>query len=162
MSNYRLLTDKKEIEIEGAAFTIGIIDRMTWMELQLRREKAFRKFRNLFVAVSSAQDPSKLTPEELQTQAADLGKKVIEGMTDDEVFKSNMELVKVHWDLIKHGVISHSGINDPEGKVILLKKDDGGVVSNETINLYHLRGYFTKLAEEVRAFNELSEAEIKN
>lgn len=158
----RLLSDTKKIEIGEAVFTIGIVNRLKWLEISSRREMAFRKFRNLYSAVASAIDPSKLTPEELQSQAADLSKKALEGMTDEEIHKANMEMVKAHWDLIRHGVVAHSGIKDRDGSEIPFKKDDGGVASDSVIGLYELCGFFTKLAEEVRAFNEQSEQDKKN
>ena len=135
----RTMSEIKKLKIGEAEFTIGFISRRVWFVISSRMAFCFSSVRK---AIDKPDEIEKLSP--------------------DEMLKANTELMHVYWDVIKHGVKDHAGLLAEDGKPVPLVKDDLGVVSDGTIELYQINGFFNQLASEIVSFNTLTEAAKKN
>lgn len=146
----RLLNETKTVKIKDAEFTIGIIDRRKFFPIKIRFCQGTLGLTNI-------------TKEELTTLSpTELSKKMTADMSPEEILKREDMTFSAQWDLVKYGVKAHVGCRDAEGKEILLAKDDGGCVADETLNLYELNNFLALLANDIFAFNTLSETQKKN
>lgn len=146
----RLLTETKDLKIEGVSFTIGIIDRRKFYPIKMRFLAQTR-----FLSDLSKEELRGLTP-------AEIGKKATQGFTPIQIQEMRELVFSAQWDMVKYGLRAQSGFLDSEGKEILLVKDDGGCVADQTIDLYELNGLLSPLANEIFIFNTATEEEKKN
>jgi hypothetical protein len=133
------MDETKKIKIGEVEFTIGFISRRVWFAISSRMAFCFS---NVKKAIEKPDEIEKLSP--------------------DEMMKANVELMNVYWDVIKHGVKDHTGLFYNDQKPVAFVKDDLGVVSDQTIELYQLNGFFNQLASEIISFNTLTEDAKKN
>lgn len=145
----RLLTETKQVMVNGSEFTIGIIDRRRFHGIRVRY---FTPTKFL----------TKLKPEDIEgLSPTEIGLKAEEGMTPEQIQKNEEIFFGAQWDLVKYGVRAHS-VKDEAGKDIPLIKDDGGCLADHTIEFYDLNKLFSTLANEIFIFNTLSETQKKN
>jgi len=136
----RKLTETKQVKVKDIDFEIRFISRKIWRSIPSRLASCFSVF-------GSGND-------NLQEKMS--------GANKEDVKEASIELQDVYTELVKYGVLSHSGIVDEEDKEIPASKDDDGNLGSETIDLYDLNGLLVPLASEILAFNTLSDGDKKN
>lgn len=152
----RFMDDAKEIEINGKFFRVGVVSRRIWKELQIKSAGILRAFPGFMEFISKSK-------EEVEgADSGEIGKRITQNMSSEELLKADLALYDVHREMVKFGVRGHRGLLDKEGREIVFEKDELGHVKDELIDLYDLNGFFTRLATEVQAFNNLTEDAKKN
>lgn len=140
---FRTMSETKEVEVNGAVFTIQMIKR-----------KIFRRF------------ASELAQAKLEVAGLDelLTKDALERIqkeNPEKFFRVTARLNEVYLDFVRYGVTNHKGLKSGDVREIPFVKE-GDLVSEETLDHYDLNGLILKLGTEVMSFNTLSEAERKN
>lgn len=142
--NIRELSDTHVVLIDRAEFLLKVIEPKTFRRLSARLSRARM--------VLNGGKPG--------LSAADVEKVKLE---DEERYLEAEEMLQDAFrEFVRHGVSGHSGIKKKTGEEVLFKADDGGLVSDETLELYDLQRWILRLGNEVIGFNTLSEDERKN
>lgn len=140
---FRTMSETKEVEIEGAVFTIQMIKRKIFRRLAGELAQAKLEIAGL---------------DELLTKDA---LERVQKENPEKFFRVTSRLNEVYLDFVRYGVANHKGLKSGDIKEIPFLKE-GELVSEETLDHYDLNGLILKLGTEVIGFNTVSEAERKN
>ena len=134
------LSDKHEVTIKDAMFTIRVLSSKT--------------YRNLISRLSFLRELSnKVTKESLEK---------LEAQDPQKYEEVNERLHEVFRGFIKEGVVGHSGITKKDGTEVLFIADEKGLVSEETLDAYDLLRITYALASEVISLSTMPEIDRKN
>lgn len=133
----RDLSETQSIKINDAEFTIGVISRKAWRDIQ----------KNLRISG--------------QFSKKNEGKVFSEIEQDPEFEKANEALTQAYRDMVQYGIKDHKGINNSKGQPIPCNLS-GGFLSQETLDLYEVNGLLIKLGTEVLNFNVMTVDDQKN
>lgn len=142
--NIRELSDTHVVLIDGAEFLLKVIEPKTFRRLSARLSRA-RMVLNGGKPGLSAADVEKVKLED-----------------EEKYLEAEEMLQETFREFVRHGVSGHSGIKRKNGEEVLFKADDGGLISDEILELYDLQRWILRLGNEVISFNTLSEDERKN
>ena len=134
------LTDKHEVKVKDATFTLRVLSAKTYRSL-ISRLSFLRELSN------------NITKDSMESLKAENPQKY------EEV---NEKLHEVFQDFIKEGVVGHSGITKKDGTEIPFQADEKGKVSDETLEAYDRAHVTYVLASEAIAFNTMPETDRKN
>jgi hypothetical protein len=130
--------------IDGAEFLLKVIEPKTFRRLSARLSRS-RMFLNGGKPGLSVGDVEKVKLDD-----------------EGKYLEAEEMLQDAFREFVRHGVSGHSGIKKKTGEEVLFKADDGGLVSDETLELYDLQRWILRLGNEVISFNALSEDDRKN
>ena len=140
---FRTMSETKQVQFEGAEFTVQMIKRKIFRRLSSELAQAKLEIAGL---------------DELLTKDA---LERIQKESPEKFFRVTARLNEVYLDFVRYGIADHKGLQAKDGKEILFKKE-GDLISEETLDHYDLNGLILKLGTEVITFNTLGEGERKN
>lgn len=153
--NNRLMSDTKEVKIEDVAFTIGIISKRKWFSIKSALQDLLAFGWGPYVVKLPQSEKEGKEDGEITYAALQL-------MPPDERTRIQNAMFENNWQMLKLGIKGHSGLKGPDGGEIPVKFDKNGLISDEIIDLYFDREYFTKLTGEVASFQSVSDDDKKN
>lgn len=136
--------DTRVVNVEGAEFTVRALDTATY-------ERLIAKLALARLA---------LNPEGKDVKAEDI--KRLREQDFDKYLEANRALMDAYEGFVKAGVTGHAGILRRDKTEVVFKADPDGTASKETLDLYRSQRWTSTLANEVIAFNTISEQERKN
>ncbi len=142
--NVREFSDTEKIKVDGAEFTLKVIDPKSFRKLSAKLSMA----RTLLNGGKSGFSESDLEKAKLESE--------------ERYLEAEEKLQEAFREFVRHGVSAHSGIKRKNGEDVPFKVGDDGLISDETIALYDLQRWILRLGNEVITFNTLSEDERKN
>ena len=156
----KLLKATKVITIQDAKFTIGIINRETYLN-------AYGLFATAsqFLRMCGGKTANKnATPEEIREslKAAAESAKALDTKKYQQALK---DIRDAYREFCKYGIKAHEGIVDEEGNAVpceKIKEGDLEVLTDATLETYEVNGLFLELGLGVWDFNSSTEAEQKN
>lgn len=134
------LTDKHEVKVKDATFSVKVLPAKTYRSL-ISRLSFLRELSN------------KVTKESLEK---------LEAQDPQKYEDVNEKLHDVFRDFIKRSVTGHTGITKKDDSDVPFVSDEKGHVSDETLAVYELLHITYILASEVIALNTMPEIDRKN
>jgi hypothetical protein len=150
----RQFKETRDCKIQDAVFKIRFIPRRIWRDI----------ITGMYEAVGGLQFGSITEEEIVELKKGDVPKSVAKNKM--ELFRKNVELQKAYYDMVRFGVIDHSGLENEHGKLAfemtLENLYNFKVVSEELMEIYDLNNLVLPLGTAVLEFNTLTEDDKKN
>lgn len=144
-----LMTDTKQVTIGEINFTLRFIPAGVWTKMRHENRKIVSSGKNAYADLTEA-----------EIELVRSGKptaEILQKFDYEAVMEKESSFFELHRQVIKFGVKNHEG---EAGFQAVFCPD--GTVSDETIENYHLNGYFLRLVKEIWDYNSLRDQQIKN